>query len=147
MKAITIIRKKVATIANRLKKMGLTLSQAFKRAWELVKGNVIHTKVSGVTKSNRQLALHHIATRYNPEDVTVKLVRERANLYDNNAVKVFVSVKGSMAYDLGYIPRNLAYVVSSIMDKGMELKAAFKEVRGRYADYMNYGAVISLQIA
>ena len=50
MKAITIIRKKVATMANRLKKMGLMLSQAFKRAWELVKGNAIHTKVSGVTK-------------------------------------------------------------------------------------------------
>ncbi len=147
MKAITIIRRKVATMANRLRKMGLTLSQAFKRAWELVKGNVIHTKVAGVTKGNRQIALHHIATRYTPNDISVKLVRDKANLYDNNAVKVFVSVKGSMAYNLGYIPRNLAYVVSSIMDKGIELKAAFKEVRGRYADYMNYGAVISLQIA
>ncbi len=130
MKAITIIRKKVATMANRLKKMGLTLSQAFKRAWELVKGNMIHTKVSGVTKGSRQLALHHIATRYNPEDVTVKLVRERANLYDNNAVKVFVSVKDSVAYDLGYIPRNLAYVVQVSWIRVWSLKRHLKKSEG-----------------
>ncbi|MGN0182136.1 MAG: HIRAN domain-containing protein [Candidatus Ornithomonoglobus sp.] len=51
------------------------------------------------------------------------------DLYDNNAVRVDISVKGSEAYNLGYIPRNLAYVVSAILDKGIKLTAAFKEVR------------------
>ncbi|MGM9936210.1 MAG: HIRAN domain-containing protein, partial [Candidatus Ornithomonoglobus sp.] len=84
---------------------------------------------------------------YRPEDVTVQLVRDTANLYDNNAVRIDISVKGSEVYNLGYIPRNLAYVVSAVLDKGIKLTAVFKEVRGRYARYMNYGAVITLQLA
>lgn len=147
MKKITIIRRMVATMANRLKKTGLTLSAAFKKAWELIKGNTIETKVAGVTKGSRQRALHRIVTKYSPEAVSVKLERDTANLYDNHAVKVIISVNGSEAYDLGYIPRNLAYVVSAILDKGIKLTAAFREVRGRYQHYMNYGAVISLQLA
>lgn len=146
MKNITIIRRKVVTIANRLKKMGLNLSAAFKKAWELIKGETVETKVAGVTKGNRQLALHKIATKYGAAAVKVTLERDRANLYDNHAVKVIITVNGSKAYDLGYIPRNLAYVVSSLMDKGIELTAAFKEVRGRYERFMNYGAVITLQL-
>ena len=144
---IRIIRSKVATMANRLKKMGVTLSQAFKKAWELIKGRTIETKVAGVTRGNRQKALHRIVIRYNMSDVSVQLVREKTNLYDNNAVKVVISVQGSNSYDLGYLPRNLAYVVATLLDKGLQLTAAFKEVSGRYADYMNYGAVISIQLA
>lgn len=147
MKKITVIRRMVTTMANRLKKMGLTLSAAFKKAWELVKGQTVETKVAGVTKGNRQKALHRIATKYSPEAVKVTLERDKANLYDNNAVKVVISVNGSASYDLGYIPRNLAYVVSAVLDKGIELTAAFKEVRGRCQRYMNYGAVIRLQLA
>lgn len=147
MKKITKIRKIICTMANRLKKMGLSLSAAFKKAWELVKGQTVETKVAGVTKGNRQKALHRIATKYSPEAVKVTLERDKANLYDSNAVKVLISVNGSTSYDLGYIPRNLAYVVSAVLDKGIELTAAFKEVRGRYERYMNYGAVIILQLA
>ena len=53
MKNIHAIRRIVATMANRLKKMGLTLSAAFKKAWELIKGNTIESKIAGVTKGNR----------------------------------------------------------------------------------------------
>lgn len=147
MKEITRIRRMIATMANRLKKMGLTLSAAFKKAWELVKGHTIETKIAGVTKGSRQKALHHIAVRYRPEDVAVTLVRDTANLYDNHAVMVDISVKGSETYTMGFIPRNLAYVVSAILDKGIKLTATFKEVRGRYKPYMNYGAVIALKLA
>lgn len=134
-------------MANRLKKMGLTLSAAFKKAWELIKGNTISTKIAGVTKGNRQLALHRIATLYRSEQVKITLERDRANLFDNNAVKVLVSINGSDSYEIGFIPRNLAYVVSALMDKGIQLTAAFKEVRGRYTSYMNYGMVITLNVA
>lgn len=147
MKEITRIRRMIATMANRLKKMGLTLSAVFKKAWELVKGHIIETKIAGVTKGSRQKALYHIAVKYRPEDVAVTLVRDTSNLYDNNAVKVDTSVKGSAVYTLGFIPRNLAYVVSALLDKGIELKATFKEVRGSYKPYMNYGAVITLKLA
>lgn len=147
MKNITRIRRMIATMANRLKKMGLTLSAAFKKAWELVKGHTIETKIAGVTKGNRQKALHRISVKYHSEDVTVNLIRDTANLYDNHAVKINISVNGSEAYTIGYIPRNLAYVVSAILDKGIKLTATFKEVRGHYQPYMNYGAVIALKLA
>ena len=147
MKHITEIRRKVATMANRLKKRGLTLSAAFKRAWQLVKGKAIDTRVAGVTKGNRQRALRRIAMKYRPEAVSVSLERETANLYDANAVKVVISVNNSPAYDMGYIPQNLAYIVAALMDKGLTLAASFKTVCGHYTPYMNYGAVITLQLA
>lgn len=128
MKKITVIRRTVATAANRLKKMGLTLSAAFRKAWDLVKGKTVETKIAGVTKGNRQLALHRIATKYSPEAVKVTLEREKANLYDNHAVKVWISVNGSKSYNLGYIPRNLAYVVLAILDKGIDLQRHLKRL-------------------
>lgn len=147
MKNIHTIRRMIATMANRLKKMGLTLSAAFKKAWELIKGKTIDTRIAGVTKGNRQKALHRIAKIYGAAAVKVRLERDTANLYDNHAVKVVISVNGSLDYVIGYIPRNLACIASGLLDKGIELKTAFKEVRGRYERYMNYGAVISLQLA
>ena len=73
MKNIHAIRRIVATMANRLKKMGLTLSAAFKKAWELIKGKAIESKVAGVTKGNRQKALARIAAAYRPNQVKVWL--------------------------------------------------------------------------
>ncbi len=147
MKNIHVIRRMVATMANRLKKMGLTLSAAFKKAWELVKGKAINTRVAGVTKGNRQKALRRILTAYRPEQIRVSLERDKANMYDNNAVNVIISVNGSARYNLGCIPRNLAYVVSALLDKGVHIAAAFSGVIGNYAANMNYGAVITLWLA
>lgn len=96
------------------KKMGLTLSAAFKKVWELIKGKAINTKVAGVTKGIRQKALYRILTAYSPEQVKVLLDRDKVNLYDNNAIKVLVSVNDSVSYEMGYIPRNLAYVISAL---------------------------------
>lgn len=107
------IKSSICIIANRLKKMGLTLSAAFKKAWELIKGNTIESKVAGVTKGNRQKALHRILTHYTPNQVRVCLERDKAILHDNNAVAVMISVNRSVAYKIGYIPKNLAYVISA----------------------------------
>lgn len=105
MKNIHIIRRMVATMANRLKKLGLTLSATFKKAWELIKGKIINTRIAGVTKGNRQKALRRILTAYRPEQVRVSLE----------------------------------------LDKGVHIAAAFSGVIG--AASMNYGAIISLQLA
>lgn len=80
--------------------MGLTLSAAFKKAWELIKGNTIESKVAGVTKGNRQKALHRILTHYTPNQVRVWLERDKANLHDNNAVAVMISVNNSKSYKI-----------------------------------------------
>ena len=130
MKEITRIRRTVATIAIRLKKMGSTLSAAFKKAWALVKGHTVETKIAGVTKGNRQKALHRIAAKYSPADVAVKLVRDSANLYDNHAVRVDISVKGSEMYTMGFIPRDLAYVVQVLSTKELSLQRHLKRSEG-----------------
>ena len=103
----------------------------------------ISRMIAGVTKGNRQKALARIAAAYRPNQVRVWLERDKANLHDNNAIAVMISVNRSVAYKIGYIPRNLAYVISA----GISLKTVFKEVRGHYTRFMNYGAVITLQLS
>ncbi len=68
--------------------MGLTLSEAFKKAWSIIKGRVITTKVKGVTYGIGQKALEHL-THYANDEITILLNREAANLYDSNAIEVY----------------------------------------------------------
>lgn len=145
MKQITIIRRKVATTANRLKKMGMSLSAAFKKAWELIKGKTITTKVKGVTFGNGQRALERL-THYQPEQIIIKLERELYNLYDGDAVAVYVGVISKGVVKVGYLPAPLAKIISTLVDKGIEIKALYGQIRGRYEDYMNYGLEIKICI-
>jgi len=52
MKQITKIRKAVCIMANELKKLGYSLSQAFKKAWVQVK-NTMKVRAAGTTFENR----------------------------------------------------------------------------------------------
>ncbi len=87
MASITKIRKEVATLANRLNRKLHDLSAAFRRAWEIVKGREVVSKVASVTYGNRQRALGRLE-RYAAHAVNVTLEREAGNAYDANAVKV-----------------------------------------------------------
>lgn len=53
MKQITNIRKTVCTMANKLKKQGYSLSQAFRKAWKRVKVS-IKIRAVGTTSENIQ---------------------------------------------------------------------------------------------
>lgn len=143
MKQITLMRRKVATMANRLTKMGMTLSAAFTRAWALIKGETITTKIKGVTYGNAQKALEHL-TRYQPERIVVELERDKYNLYDSNAIAVKAGIKGKGVVKVGYLPAPLAKVISALLDKDIQVKALYGEIRGKYERYMNYGMVINL---
>ena len=145
MKQITLIRKKVTTMANRLVKMGLTLSTAFKKAWELVKGKTIVTKVKGVTFGNGQRVLERL-THYQPKQITVQLERELYNLYDSNAIAVNIGIKNKGIVKIGYLPAPLAKIISPLVDNGMTLKAFYSEIMGKYEDYMNYGLEIKISL-
>ena len=102
MKQITKTRKAVATMANQLRKLGYTLSKAFKTAWARVKEGIT-VKVVGVTFSNRQKLLQFIAGR-KPEELTTYLRRDRANTFDKYAVAVVVGIKGIGYAHIGYLP-------------------------------------------
>ena len=137
-------RSKVCVIANALSKQGMSRSTAFKEAWKTVK-STIETKVAGVTFENRQQALENLK-KYNTEHINIILAREKENEHDNNAIAVIVSVKDKGAYKMGYIPRTLSKMVAPLMDYGKNVKAVFKEIRGKYHSYHNYGMKMSLII-
>ena len=91
----------ICKTANKLRKQGYTLSQAFKMAWRLAKGTA-SVKVAGVSKGSRQTAIQHLIS-YSPEDVRITLIRENRNTFDSNAIAVMVSVNGSQLYKMGYM--------------------------------------------
>jgi hypothetical protein len=110
-----------------------------------VKGRLLISKIAGVTFGNRQAALAHL-TKYPPEAVAVALRREADNQHDANAVAVDVSVNGSRAVSLGYIPREWAELIAPIIDAGVILTAVFKEVTGGIGHKLNYGALVEIQL-
>ena len=144
MNTIQSIRKKVMTIGNRLHNKGLTLSQALKRAWMIVKAGVI-TKVKGVSFGNSQRALQRL-TAYHPDDIIIDLKRDAANLYDGDAVEVYAGVKNKGVVKVGYLPSPLASVIAPLLDMGNKIKAVYSEIRGKYEPYMNLGIEIKLTV-
>ena len=136
---------KVCTIANRLSNQGMSRSEAFRKAWATVKAETVETKVAGVTAGRRQEALERL-TRYETNRISVSLSRESDNNYDSNAVAVIVSVEGKGSYTMGYLPRMLAATIAPLIDAGKAVKANFKEIRGKYHNYHNYGMAVSVSI-
>ena len=132
------MHSKVMTIANRLVSQGYNRANAMVKAWVLVKMPKLETKVAGVTYGNRQKAIEHLA-RYAPEAITIRLEREQGNEYDRNAVAVWAAVEGKGSYHMGYLPRPLAAFIAPLLDAGKAVDALFREVRGGYEPYMNYG--------
>ena len=136
---------KVMVIANRLVKQGYNRVNAMVKAWVLVKMPLVETKVAGVTFGRRQQAIEHLA-RYQAEQISITLVRDRGNTHDANAVAVIATVAGKGSYTMGYLPRALAAFIAPLLDAGKTIGSAYKEVRGLYAPYMNYGLAITLRV-
>lgn len=136
---------KVMIIANKLVAQGFNRANAMAKAWILVKMPLVETRVAGVTFGKRQLAIEHLI-RYNPQDIAIQLIRERASTYDVNSVVVVASVAGKGSYTVGYLPKALAAFVAPLLDAGKRLQGTFKEVRGLYQPYMNYGLRIEVRV-
>jgi len=145
MKAITRIRKSVSILANRINRKVKNLSISFKRAWQIVKGRELISRISGVTYGTRQRALRKLE-KYNAGMINVTLQHEADNAYDVNAIHVMVNVGSGAHYHLGFLPRDLAELLAPLLDKGIHLAARFKSVTGGYADRETRGALISIEI-
>lgn len=139
------IRRKVMQIANRLVKRGQVRASAMETAWRLVKAHTLSTRVAGTSFDNRQNVLELMA-KYNPADVSVKLVRDRSNAFDSNAVAVTAAIKGKVSAVIGYLPKAVAAVVAVLMDKGLAVLSDTLSIVGGYADRENYGARIIVKI-
>lgn len=139
------LNSKVMSIANKLVAQGYNRANAMIKAWALVKMPQVITKAAGVTYGKRQKALEHLA-RYAPEQISIRLERERDNEFDRNAVAVIATVQGKGSYCMGYLPRALAAFVAPLMDAGKAVQGLFRRVRGLYEPFMNYGLEIEVRV-
>ena len=136
-------RPTIFRTANKLRKNGYSLSRAFIIAWTLAKGREV--KVNGTTFSTRQEAIVRL-TRYPMEQVRFTLLREESNPHDKNAVSVMVSVNGSQAYKIGYIPAIIAPTVSAILNNGTAIRAQLKAIVGGIGHAVNYGLRLNMSL-
>ena len=95
------------------------------------------TKVAGVTFGNIQNILPKLTNGMN-----VSLVRDPANEYDRNAIRVMVKCRANNI-QVGWINKELAKVLAPEIDAGIEWKAKIEKVIG--AEYDNKGLLISLK--
>lgn len=145
MKQITKVRKAVCVMANELKKLGYSLSQAFKKAWAQVK-NTMKVRVVGTTFENRQERLQFLK-QFHLNDLTVTLKREPDNEFDNNAIQIIVHIKPiSRRTVIGYLPKELARELSKVIDIGIQVKASLIQIIGGYSYKEMLGALIDIRI-
>ena len=123
------MKSKVMTLGNKLaSRMGR--SDAFVRAWAIVKAGGLELAVKGVTFGNRQEAHRRLAA-YAPDQVRTVLVPEPENKADPGAVAVIVGVQGGRGlYRLGYVPRTAAPVAAAMLGKLPALRVLDGDIRG-----------------
>lgn len=126
-------KSKVCIIANYLTKQGYNRSEAFKKAWQLIKTSEIDTNVVGVTAGRRQTALEHL-TRYETELISIELQRDTANEYDSNAIRVITTVQAKGLYCVGFVPKTI----------GNTNRTAYRHRKSRQSDVQAHSRQISV---
>lgn len=145
MENITNTRKAVCIMANALRKNGYTLSQAFRKAWRRIKQGMTF-RAAGVTFNRGQEKLQFLAN-YKPEDIRITLEPEPDNHYDLNAIRIVAHITPIKRYTtIGYIPKALSGELSRVVNKGVNITAAFLGVIGGYSYKETYGALLSVSI-
>lgn len=135
-------RSIICKTANKLRKNGYTLSQAFRMSWKLAKAKAV-VKVAGVSIGNRQRAIEHLR-KYALDSIEVTLTREKANTHDSNAIAVNISVNASQSVKVGYIPAPVASLLSGVIDTISSIKASVQAITGGYYEDMYSGLRLSL---
>lgn len=92
---------------------------------------LFETKLVGATFENRQKIFKFLVDKKLTKDINIVLEREPDNKYDKNAIKIIANVKGgTKTQHMGYIDRNLAKTLTSIMNKGINIEVTENEVTG-----------------
>ena len=143
MESIKTTRSRVMTIANRLVKRGFGRRLAMLKAWIIVKAERLGVRVAGVTTADTVAVgkRQDILAAVDGRPAVVKVKRESDNLFDPNAVSVWVFAEGTRGYyKIGYLPKNVAALIAPIMDKGAEIKADQFHVTGALREGFTLGA-------
>ena len=112
------------------------------------KGNMtLETSVVGSTfTTDGQSLMRYLSTR---EDIIEKTIifleREPKNKFDRNAIKVIVGTNYSAnRYHVGYISKELAKILSALLDRGFNIKANLNKITG--GNGMNFGMILNYKI-
>lgn len=145
MKQITTLRKTVCIMANELKRTGYSLSQAFKKAWKMVKLSMTF-RVVGVTFKNRQERLAFLK-QFPVKDLKVTLEREPDSRYDSNAIQVVVHIPAIKRKTIiGYVPKWLSLELSKVLDMKITMKTKMLQIIGGYSYKETLGALINITV-
>ena len=132
-------------MANELKKLGYSLSQAFKKAWAQVR-NTMKVRAAGTTFENRQEHLQFLK-QFHLNDLTVTLEREPDNEFDSNAIQIVVHIKPiSRRTVIGYVSKGLSRELSKVIDMGIQVKVSLIQIIGGYSYKEMFGALVGIDI-
>ena len=145
MKQITKIRKAVCIMANRLRKSGYTLSEAFRKAWKSIRRSIT-LRAAGVTFENRQERLEFLK-QFRADELTVTLEREAGSMHDSNAIQIIAHILPiARKTVIGYIPRRFSRELGSLLDMGIHIKASLMQVIGGYSYKESLGALVNVAV-
>lgn len=139
------LKKEVNRYVKGHQEQGYVRANAMITAWKLIRYRALKTKVNGTSFDNRQNVLQ-LLCKYNPADIAVKLIRDRLNAFDRNAIAVTAAVKGKVSAVIGYLPKAVASVIAALMDKGINVNADTLSIVGGHGELESYGARINIKI-
>lgn len=94
-------------------------------------GRDLQAYVVGVTFDGRQERIKRLAegkARFTP----VKIERERTNPHDFYAVRVVAEIEDGSWEQVGYLPRQMAKLVCSSLDNGINIDAKITRIKGGF---------------
>ena len=144
MNNIGIIRRRVMQMANALVKKGYCRRLAMLKAWIIIKAEKLSVRVAGVTFKQRQQMLAALDGR---QALFIKLRREDDNLFDCNAVSVWVFAEGTRGFfKIGYLPKIVAAVIAPLLDKGENIGADSFRVTASQREGFSLGARFNIVV-
>lgn len=103
-------------------------------------------RAAGTAFGNRQERLAYIA-QFKLNELQVTLQREPENPYDQDAVKVLITVLPIKKYtQVGYLPKSLSKELAKVMDAGVSVKAKLMGIIGGYSYKENYGLLLNIAV-
>ena len=138
-------RRAVCIMANELRRSGISLSEAFRKAWRRIK-ETMTIRAKGTTFENRQERLRFLLN-FRPSELTITLEHEAGNQYDANAVAIVVHILPIRRRTvIGYIPRGLAPELVALMKKGIALTASLRGIIGGYEYKESLGMLLNIAV-
>lgn len=137
------VMKEAHKLYKRRAMFHFSFSLCLRYCWASIRGlcKLYYSRIKGVSFNNingtsRQDILYAL-TKYHKEDISLYLVKEPANPFDPNAMKIMVMVSNKGTAQVGYLAKEIAAKISISLDCGKELIVIYETITG--GGSFNYG--------